>query len=63
MRARELVGVGVLLCVAPAGAGIVDLTAGRAVPDIVLPSLDDGRPLSLTDYRGKKVVLHVFASW
>ena len=36
---------------------------GQAFPDLVLPSLDDGRPLSLADFRGKKVILHVFASW
>ncbi len=36
---------------------------GQAFPDLVLPSLDDGRPLSLADFHGKKVILHVFASW
>ncbi len=36
---------------------------GRPVPDLVLPSADDGRPRSLAEFRGKKYVLHVFASW
>ena len=36
---------------------------GQAFPDLVLPSLEDGRPMSLADFRGKKVILHVFASW
>jgi hypothetical protein len=36
---------------------------GRPFPDLTLPALDDGRPLSVSDFRGRKVVLHVFASW
>ena len=36
---------------------------GKRFPNLSLPALDDGRPLSLADFRGKKIVLHVFASW
>lgn len=36
---------------------------GQPFPDLTLPALDDGRPASIRDYRGQKVVLHVFASW
>ena len=36
---------------------------GQPVPDLVLPAADDGRPRSLAEFRGKKYVLHVFASW
>lgn len=36
---------------------------GQPVPDLVLPAADDGRPRSLAAFRGKKYVLHVFASW
>ncbi len=32
-------------------------------PDLTLPALEDGRPASIRDYRGRKVILHVFASW
>jgi hypothetical protein len=32
-------------------------------PTISLPSLEDGRPASIADFRGQKVILHVFASW
>ena len=32
-------------------------------PDLALPALEDGRPASIRDYRGQKVILHVFASW
>ena len=28
-----------------------------------LPALDDGRPVSLADYRGQKVLLVQFAAW
>ena len=36
---------------------------GLPFPSIVLPALDGGRPASLADFRGEKVVLHIFASW
>jgi hypothetical protein len=36
---------------------------GQTFPDLMLPSLEDGQPTSMRDYRGQKVVLHVFASW
>jgi len=36
---------------------------GRPFPDDRFPSLTDGNPASLADYRGKRVLLLVFASW
>jgi hypothetical protein len=41
----------------------LDFEEGQPFPDIVLPSADGGRPMSVSDFRGEKVVLHVFASW
>ncbi len=35
---------------------------GEPFPTLVLPDLD-GEPGSIADYRGTKVVLHIFASW
>ncbi len=35
---------------------------GQPFPVLTLPKLEGGRA-SLADYRGEKVVLHVFASW
>jgi AhpC/TSA family len=35
---------------------------GEPVPDITGPTLD-GTSVSLSDYRGKKVILHVWSSW
>jgi hypothetical protein len=36
---------------------------GEPFPDLVLPSAGNGRPTSIAQYRGKKVLLHIFASW
>ncbi|MFQ5926812.1 MAG: TlpA family protein disulfide reductase [Terriglobia bacterium] len=36
---------------------------GQVFPNLALPSLADGRPLSLADFRGQKLILHIFASW
>lgn len=39
------------------------IRVGAPFPNVVLPSLKDGRPMSIADFRGKKVILHIFASW
>jgi hypothetical protein len=36
---------------------------GQPHADFILPSIDDGSPIQLSDYRGKKVLLMHFASW
>ena len=36
---------------------------GEAFPTIALPSAADGRPVSLADFRGRKVIVNIFASW
>lgn len=36
---------------------------GTPFPTLSLPSLEDGRPASIADFRGQKIILHVFASW
>ena len=36
---------------------------GDVFPDLALPSLEDGTLTRLSDFRGGKVMLHVFASW
>ena len=38
-------------------------TVGAPAPALTLPSIEDGAPLSLQDFRGQKVMLHVWASW
>ncbi len=39
------------------------IEVGQLFPTFAFPALEDGRPRSITEFRGKKVVLHVFASW
>ncbi len=36
---------------------------GQRHPDFTLPAIGDHRPVSLSDFRGKKVLLIQFASW
>jgi len=36
---------------------------GQPFPGLAFPSIDDGRPSSIAQYRGKKILLHIFASW
>lgn len=36
---------------------------GKPFPTLSFPTLDDGRPSSVADFRGKRLILHVFASW
>ncbi len=37
--------------------------AGEAFPTLALPSAADGRPVSVAEFRGKKLILNIFASW
>ena len=39
------------------------LAVGEAFPTLAFASLEDGSTRSLADYRGRKLLLHVFASW
>lgn len=48
---------------APAGAAAVQVRVGERFPALVLPSVADGSPLSVEQFRGRKVLLHQFASW
>ena len=36
---------------------------GQRHPDFTLPGINDRAPVSLSDFRGKKVLLIQFASW
>ncbi len=38
-------------------------TVGEAFPDIVLPDINTLKPTSLSDFRGKKLIVLHFASW
>jgi hypothetical protein len=45
------------------GAGAPRIALGEPFPNLVLPAAEDGTPRSVADYRGQKLLLHVFASW
>ncbi len=36
---------------------------GQRHPNFTLPTISDGKPVSLSQYHGKKVLLIHFASW
>ena len=36
---------------------------GEMFPTTVFPSLENSWPGSVADFRGKKLILHIFASW
>jgi len=44
-------------------AGSYAPEVGKRHPDFTLPRADDRRPVSLSDFRGRKVLLLHFASW
>jgi hypothetical protein len=46
-----------------ASAGPYAPRVGTRHPDFTLPRIDDRTPISLSDLRGKKVLLIQFASW
>ena len=63
MRWLPALAAGLLVTTAaPAAEGYAP-EVGRRHPDFTLPTIDDRRPVSLSDYRGKKVLLIQFASW
>ena len=39
------------------------IQVGEPFPDILLPTLEDGSPGSISQFRGQKILLHIFASW
>ena len=36
---------------------------GSKFSSILLPSLEDKKPMSIENFCGEKVILHIFASW
>jgi hypothetical protein len=53
----------VLAAAAPAQAASYEPKVGQRHPDFTLPNIATGKPVSLSDFRGKKVLLIHFASW
>jgi hypothetical protein len=67
MRGSSLLSFGLSASVAIGGVVAAPSESafeiGKPFPEFVLPSAEDGRPMSIAQFRGKKVLLHVFASW
>jgi hypothetical protein len=60
----SIVLAGTLACLAaPALAENYNPRVGARHVDFTLPAIDDNRPVSLEQCRGKKVLLIQFASW
>ncbi|MBI4662460.1 MAG: hypothetical protein HY735_26890 [Verrucomicrobia bacterium] len=59
-----LMGAVIFGAVPPRGvAGGVEFKVDQPFPGMVLPTLADGKPGSISEFRGKKLILHIFASW
>jgi peroxiredoxin len=39
------------------------LKVGEPFPVIALPAAKDDQPMSVNDFRGRKLLLHLFSSW
>ncbi len=67
MRRRMVIAAGMvgMAMAQPALAqrGLGEIKIGQPVPDLTFRSMEDGSPMSIADFRGKKVVLQIFASW
>lgn len=42
---------------------LLDIQVGSSFPTVPLTRADDGTLTTIEDFRGQKLVLHVFASW
>lgn len=71
-RTQSMSGIGrplaalILLLLAletAANSEVLAMEIGEPFPLILLPSLDDGHPASIADFRGRKLVLHIWAAW
>ncbi len=47
----------------PFASGQQRTRVGQTYPDFLLPRIDNGKAVSLSQFRGKKVLLIHFASW
>jgi hypothetical protein len=47
----------------PGAAVAARIAVGEPFPDLVLPDAADGRARSIAEFRGEKLILHIFASW
>ncbi|MGE0758987.1 MAG: hypothetical protein AB7F89_06995 [Pirellulaceae bacterium] len=58
-----LVAVALIALARPVAGDTYSPRVGERHVNFTLPAIDDGRPISLEQLRGKKVLLVQFASW
>lgn len=63
LRASAMVLSGAMVLCAMGESRLGRIEPGRSFPELSLPRLEDGTAGSLADYRGRRVLLLVFASW
>jgi hypothetical protein len=69
IRTIQNLGVLMLACgtfclaVPPCRGAVYVPRVGQQHPDFTLPNIADGRPVSLSQFRGRKVLLIHLASW
>jgi len=52
-----------LLTLAITASAAPQLAIGEMFPQLTLPSISDGAAVSIEQFRGQKLLLHIFASW
>ncbi len=63
VRALFVWGAALTLLALPAQAEPYAPRVGQRHPDFTLPTISDGKPVSLSQFRGKRVLLSHYASW
>jgi len=65
MRRLRVIPLAAIMCAltAPAVADGSPPTVGQHYVAFTLPDIETSKPVSLSDFRGKKVLLIQFASW
>ena len=60
---RSSLLVSTLLALTVGSTAAFDLKPGKAFPKIPLPESEAGKLVDITEFRGQKLMLHLFASW
>jgi len=60
---KSIAAVLLVACIASQNAMAFRPEVGKPLAGFTLPRIDNGDPVSLSDYRGKKLLLIMFASW
>ena len=63
MSRSQLFPLALALCAVGGRLGAAPPAAGERHPDFTLADIANEKPVSLSDFRGKKVLLIQFASW